>query len=495
MSGKQRATGSAGDRDLRRQAERNVREKNKRKKNAERQRDRENRRAYLSYALGRLRVYIPPFLFFFVLICVIALIAFLCSLFIRPGDGGGFPKKIMYGYGDDTREIRTSSVSYDGLIYADFSEIAESCGISVSGDRTGLKFLTPTGEYASFATDSRFADVNGNSVMMDGPARLIGGRLWLPVSFIDRYVSGVSVFIGEDRSSVLISRDTVTEDTLSSPADVSFLLKAGDPIFLEGGASVPVQAMTLPGGGLAYSFINDLSGYYAYMNPADADKYLLLINPTFRDDGTYEPEEYAQVLNSAPGRTSLIMERGAEKALEAMFIEMYSSGYRNVYVNMAYRSYADQSKQFNIYVGNERVWYRSHGDFSDAAYSVLGRAYLKTNYLDKKQYTLSAADAERVASSYSAVPGTGDHQTGFSVDLVLTGSGNTDIEKSEVYVWLQQYAYQFGFVERYPKGKEKITGFSYEPRHWRFVGQYHAAMMREKNMCLEEYRAWLDSGE
>lgn len=500
-------------REIRRQAVKNVREKEKERKRREmqknrssaatdsgrdsypsREQERENRRAYISYLGRKIKTYAPPFLFFFLIICAVALAVFLCSMLIPPRQAGGYPKKIIYGYGTDTERIKTSSVTYDGQIYADFSKIASECGISVSGDLSNLKYLTPSGEYASFSAGSRFASVNGCSVIMDGDAVLRNGSLWLPVSFIDRYVGGISVYIPDDRGSVLISRDTVTspEDTLQSPAEVSFLLKSEDPLKVGGGSS-PAQAMTLPGGGMAYSFINDLSKYYSYMNPSDQEKYLLLINPALRDDGTYEPADYATVLNSAPGRTGLIMEFGAEKALEALFIEMYSAGYRNVYVNMAYRSYAEQKKQFNIYVGNERVWYKSHGDFSEAAYSVLGKTYLKNNYLNKKVYTLSLADAERVASSYSAIPGTGDHQTGFSVDLVLKDSSGKAIEDSEAYTWLQQYAYQFGFVERYPKGKEKITGFKYEPRHWRFVGQYHAAVMRDKGMCLEEYVAFLNS--
>ena len=48
-----------------------------------------------------------------------------------------------------------------------------------------------------------------------------------------------------------------------------------------------------------------------------------------------------------------------------------------------------------------------------------------------------------------------------------------------------------GFVERYPKGKESITGIDYEPWHYRYVGKEHAQRMNELNMCLEEYVAFL----
>lgn len=52
-------------------------------------------------------------------------------------------------------------------------------------------------------------------------------------------------------------------------------------------------------------------------------------------------------------------------------------------------------------------------------------------------------------------------------------------------------AAEYGFVERYPKGKESITGIDYEPWHYRYVGKEHAQRMNELNMCLEEYVAFL----
>ena len=56
---------------------------------------------------------------------------------------------------------------------------------------------------------------------------------------------------------------------------------------------------------------------------------------------------------------------------------------------------------------------------------------------------------------------------------------------------LQEHAAEYGFVERYPKGKESITGIDYEPWHYRYVGKEHAQRMNELNMCLEEYVAFL----
>ena len=65
------------------------------------------------------------------------------------------------------------------------------------------------------------------------------------------------------------------------------------------------------------------------------------------------------------------------------------------------------------------------------------------------------------------------------------------ISETKAYTWLQEHAAEYGFVERYPKGKESITGIDYEPWHYRYVGKEHAQRMNELNMCLEEYVAFL----
>lgn len=66
-----------------------------------------------------------------------------------------------------------------------------------------------------------------------------------------------------------------------------------------------------------------------------------------------------------------------------------------------------------------------------------------------------------------------------------------DFRETKAYTWLQEHAAEYGFVERYPKGKESITGIDYEPWHYRYVGKEHAQRMNELNMCLEEYVAFL----
>ena len=90
--------------------------------------------------------------------------------------------------------------------------------------------------------------------------------------------------------------------------------------------------------------------------------------------------------------------------------------------------------------------------------------------------------------SYSAYPGTSEHQTALCVDLI-TSSGKLDVNfaQTEAFAWLSQNAYRFGFILRYPEGKEEVTGYSYEPWHYRFVGREAATDIHFGGLTLETY--------
>lgn len=106
----------------------------------------------------------------------------------------------------------------------------------------------------------------------------------------------------------------------------------------------------------------------------------------------------------------------------------------------------------------------------------------KINEYEKQGY--SAKEAKKRAERYVAIPDTSEHQLGLSVDI----NADTDKCSSEkVYQWLDENAYKYGFVKRYPEDKMDITGISNEPWHYRYVGTTVAKIMKEENLCLEEY--------
>ena len=95
----------------------------------------------------------------------------------------------------------------------------------------------------------------------------------------------------------------------------------------------------------------------------------------------------------------------------------------------------------------------------------------------------SNREAEKLAKEWVAVPGTSEHELGLALDInAAEGS-----DSWEVYTWLADNAYRYGFILRYPLGKEKITGIDYEPWHYRYVGKNAALEIYQQDITLEEY--------
>lgn len=86
---------------------------------------------------------------------------------------------------------------------------------------------------------------------------------------------------------------------------------------------------------------------------------------------------------------------------------------------------------------------------------------------------------------YKAVPGYSEHQTGLAVDISTIDEGLTN-NKTKAYEYLEKNAYKYGFILRYPKDKTDITGYAYEPWHFRYVGNI-STFIHENNLTLEEY--------
>ncbi len=94
----------------------------------------------------------------------------------------------------------------------------------------------------------------------------------------------------------------------------------------------------------------------------------------------------------------------------------------------------------------------------------------------------SKKEATSLVYEYVAEPGFSEHETGLALDV-----NSSDGDSWELYIWLQNNCHKYGFIIRYPQGKEDITGIEYEPWHIRFVGEDAAAYIHEYDLTLEEY--------
>ena len=89
---------------------------------------------------------------------------------------------------------------------------------------------------------------------------------------------------------------------------------------------------------------------------------------------------------------------------------------------------------------------------------------------------------------YTALPGESEHQLGLAVDLSTRDIGlSLELENTYEYFLLNKYCYDYGFILRYPKKKEYLTGYPFEPWHYRYVGKDIAKIIKENNLTLEEY--------
>ena len=98
-----------------------------------------------------------------------------------------------------------------------------------------------------------------------------------------------------------------------------------------------------------------------------------------------------------------------------------------------------------------------------------------------------ARDGYDKADTYSARPGSSEHQTGLAIDINAADDWFNDTKEAK---WLANNAYKYGFILRYPKGKEYLTGYQYESWHYRYVGKEVAKYIFEHDITFEEYYAY-----
>lgn len=111
------------------------------------------------------------------------------------------------------------------------------------------------------------------------------------------------------------------------------------------------------------------------------------------------------------------------------------------------------------------------------------RSYAIQNDLFQKQVNRVGGDEEK-AATVVARPGTSEHNTGLCADFNMAGDA---FESTPMYTWMCENAEDYGFILRYPKDKQHITGVIYESWHWRFVGINNAKLINELGVTLEEY--------
>lgn len=135
-------------------------------------------------------------------------------------------------------------------------------------------------------------------------------------------------------------------------------------------------------------------------------------------------------------------------------------------------------------------------DAKKSGYTIVAnggyRTYQRQNELwtdYKDDYGLDYAD------KVAARAGASEHQTGLAVNVVDYDDPATSFDKTAAYKWMKAHAHEYGFIQRYPNGKSEITGFAFEPGHYRYVGVEAATAVQNLGLTYEEYYAFYIEGE
>lgn len=139
--------------------------------------------------------------------------------------------------------------------------------------------------------------------------------------------------------------------------------------------------------------------------------------------------------------------------------------------------------------------YEALKELFDAAkeegYELHARSGYRSYYTQASLYTSYVENyGKAAADKYSAKPGQSEHQTGLSMDITCEAINyklDTTFGETEEGKWVAENAHRYGFIIRYPKGKEDITGYAYEPWHIRYLGVELAEKIYESGLTLEEY--------
>lgn len=113
--------------------------------------------------------------------------------------------------------------------------------------------------------------------------------------------------------------------------------------------------------------------------------------------------------------------------------------------------------------------------------------YRSYSYQEQLYNRYKSIDGQEKTDTYSARPGHSEHQTGLAVDVYNKVLPYTSFEQTDEFIWMKENAYKYGFILRYPKEKEKTTGYKYESWHYRYVGKEIAQYIQKENITYDEY--------
>ncbi|MBQ5389387.1 MAG: hypothetical protein IIU58_00605, partial [Clostridia bacterium] len=224
---------------------------------------------------------------FFIVLFVLA--ALICAFFAVDFFGGVKRSAVTYSIGNSEYTLSAAEAYAGDTLLVCFDDIAAICEMTETGSADSRTFYAANSEQSiALADGSATALLNGNKVDMLAPAKLRGGKLYVPLAFVEQYMSGISVTRGIESGDVQIRRGEYNASTKEDPL-------YQEPVFT-GTVEIPLDPPEeLDRVAPTYSFKTDLSAYEQYMCPEDPDAFLILVNRESRIDKTYVPDNLVPI--------------------------------------------------------------------------------------------------------------------------------------------------------------------------------------------------------
>ena len=356
--------------------------------------------------------------------------------------------------GDKSTKVKYKDAMRGGILYVDMYEIAKYAGLTRTGSTSSVKFTADDNNYLRFENGEQTAVVNGCLVELGAKATVNEKTCDIPLEFLMKAVgssqsAGLKIILDDKTNTIKVTRRYYKDDDgeVISPVEILFNADAFDVL----------QQIVKLSQDRSFNYGIDVTAYLSSIDPENAAEYLVLANKDTPLGESYLPSDLVEL--ECKTNKAMKLRSDAATALFAMMLDMSASGIDDVFVTSAYRSYAYQDDLFDKYV---------------AGHMAEG---------------MSEEEAVAAALEYSARPGTSEHQTGLCVDFMTSTMTDLDesFEDTAAFKWLQENAYKYGFILRYPTDKTDVTGYKYEPWHYRFVGRTAATEIHDSGLCLEEY--------
>lgn len=386
--------------------------------------------------------------FAIIMVCILIIMSSVCV----SASADGFNSQEGFAIEFNGEATGYVSIICNNTHYVPLRAVFEKMGASVfyrSSDHQ-IMALSRNGDTIYHIVGDNAVTINGNKTLFKNPSVLDGGVVYIPLDMIASVFCPDSILC--ENQQLNIQKNIVSNEYNRIIKDVLDVCRNSDfdPARFQRYINYHIKMPALSMQSVIFNVNIELdSPFYENVTTIEyPNELLVLVNKHHKLPAGFNQYNLVN-MNRAytvnDGKKYLLADVAYEK-----FVQMSDAARKEGLSLKAISAYRTEDYQRNLY--NNKL-----------------RATGKTN-----------------ADNYSARPGYSEHQTGLAVDINTT---RESFENTYEFRWLQNHAYEYGFIMRYPKGKEWITGYSYEPWHYRYVGTETAREIYQEGVTYEEYYA------